>query len=122
MSCAEDIDTQKRGVVFVLYKTGPNQKFDAQAGRANIRMVSSLPGIMVVALHFCFDNPKFNPFLSLFLKTMDSFQKNMMVRVKMHHGKLIGVHTCRIHAIVLLTHILWFYQYRARIWNSNIGY
>jgi hypothetical protein len=96
MSCAEDIDTQKRGVVFVFYKTGPNQTFDDQAGRANIRIISSLPGIMAVALHFCFDNPKFNPVLSLFLKTMDSFQKNMVVRVKMHHGKLAGVYTCRI--------------------------
>jgi hypothetical protein len=121
MSCAEDIDTQKRGVVFVFYKTGPNQKFDHQAGRANIRIAASLPG-MVVALHFCFDNPKFNLFLSLMLKIVDSYQKNMVVRVKMHHGELAGVYACQIHDIVLLTHIfVSFYQCRARIWNSNIG-
>jgi hypothetical protein len=86
MSAAKDIDTQKRGVVFVFYKTGPNQKFDGQAGWENIRMASSLP-CMIVAFHFCFDNPKFSPLLSFFLKTMDSFQKSMVARVKMHHGK-----------------------------------
>jgi hypothetical protein len=89
MSCAEDIDTQKRGIVFVFYKTGPNQKFDEYSGLANIRVITALPG-MVVALHFCFDNPEFNPFLSYFLKTMDLFQKHLVARVKMHHGKLAG--------------------------------
>jgi hypothetical protein len=89
MSCAEDIDTQKRGIVFVFYKTGPNQTYDGKVGLANMRVVTALPG-MVVALHFCFDNPEFNPVLSYIMKTMYSFQKHLLARVKMHHGKLAG--------------------------------
>jgi hypothetical protein len=91
MSCNEDIDTQKRGIVFVFYKTGPNQRFDGKAGRENVQLYSALP-IAFVALHFCFDNPRFNPLLSLLLQTMESLQNRLVARVKTHHGKLAGVY------------------------------
>jgi hypothetical protein len=86
MSSNEDIDLQKRGFVFVFYKTGPNQKFDGKAGRENVRILSALP-ITFVALHFCFDNPKFNPLLSILLKTIGSLQNSLLARVKTHQGK-----------------------------------
>lgn len=105
MSSNEDIDTQMRGMVFVFYKAGPNQKYDGKAGRENIKILYALP-IMFVSLHFCFDNPKFNPMLSILLTTMESFQSSLLARVKTHHSKLAGAYTCRIHDIVLSTHIL----------------
>jgi hypothetical protein len=83
MVATEDIDTQRRGIVLVFYKTGPNQKQNRRAGWRLPRLTFALPG-RAVACHFCYDDKKFNPILSLVLL---SLKRSLRARVKIHHGK-----------------------------------
>jgi hypothetical protein len=78
----EDIDTQRRGIVLVFYKTGPNQKHNRRYGWRLPRLSFALPA-RAVACHFCYDDKKFNPVLSLVLLSLEN---SLRARVKIHHG------------------------------------
>lgn len=82
MVATEDIDTQRRGVVVVFYKTGPNQTYNRRSGWKLPRLTYAIPA-RAAACHFCYDDKKFNPVMSLVLL---SLEKSLRARVKMHHG------------------------------------
>jgi hypothetical protein len=110
MVATEDIDTQRRGIVLVFYKTGPNQTHKGRSGSWRLpKLTFALPG-RAVACHFCFDDKKFNPVLSLVLL---SLEKSLRARAKIHHGAsedtLMAVIVCEcLKMFMFLTQSLFF--------------
>ena len=88
MAAAEDEEVQKRGVVFICYRTDPafsssSTGFDPVSGTRNGQLTQGLP-IRIVSFHFCFDSSKFLVSLS---HVMNAFNTDMQARVKVHQGK-----------------------------------
>lgn len=86
MSIAEDEDSQKRGIVGLLYNFGLfDEKFDCQAITRSVKLRNALP-IRFVAMHYCYNQPSF---IDFFNYERFSFDRHTRLRCRAHQGKLI---------------------------------
>ena len=82
MTAVEDIETQKRGVVGLIYNVGPQSMADRSAVWKNAQLSATLP-LRWTGMHYCYDNPKMQMMLSL---AMFVFGRNMRLRCRTHYG------------------------------------
>ena len=83
MSALEDVETQKRGVVALLYhlgvKAAPEPKFYFK-----MPLIATAIPMHMASGHMCLDDSNFLPLISMFLSTLDSVKRP---RHKLHRGK-----------------------------------
>ena len=85
MSVAEDEDTQKRGIVGLLYNFGLfDEDFDSQTIIRSVELRNALP-IRFVAMHYCYNQPSF---IDFFNYERFSFDRHTRLRCRAHQGKL----------------------------------
>ena len=83
MAALEDEDTQKAGVVMVGYNMGAKLELDCHAVWAIMKLRRALP-IRVVGMHYCYDDFKTRPMMSLAMLVMGSHGR---MRFRAHYGK-----------------------------------
>jgi hypothetical protein len=64
MTAAEDVETQKRGCIFVGYNMGKDRKVDRTAAATILRLRNLVP-LKVVSSHYCYDDLKMRPMMTV---------------------------------------------------------
>jgi hypothetical protein len=84
MVCAEDVETQRKGVVGILWTLGPTGKVSIpiQNLAKQVELSKALP-LRIAALHFCHDNYVVQPILLGLKLFLDTFTR---VRLRSHYG------------------------------------
>ena len=82
LAAAEDEETQKRGLIGMLYFTDALPLIQQLYRRQGPRLFDWLP-IKLVGVHFCYDDPKFRILQAVLLLMMG---KERRVRVRIHEG------------------------------------
>ena len=85
LAAAEDEETQKRGLIGMLYFTNALPLIQKLHQRRGPRLFDWLP-IKLVGVHFCYDDARFRILQALLLLMMG---KERRVRVRMHEGKFL---------------------------------
>jgi hypothetical protein len=84
MTQAEDLDTQKKGIVGVVYNFSLlGDQIDPSTILRSVKLRNSLP-IRFVAMHYCFNHPSFVDFINY---ERCSFDKQTRARCRAHKGK-----------------------------------
>ena len=84
MSLAEDEETQRRGLVSVLYQVGDSPpSYDFELLRREVTFVRGLP-IRIVAIHFCASTQLWMQVVDLAIHMASPF---MRFRIRCHYGK-----------------------------------
>lgn len=85
MTALRDKETQKRGMVGIVFAIGPNMgNFELKAAYTASKLVRSLP-MRLAANHLCTDKAINRIFLSAMLNSCTSFAR---VRIRCHYGKV----------------------------------
>jgi hypothetical protein len=102
MAALEDENTQKAGMVIVGYNMGPKRALDRQAvwGIQKLRRV--LP-MRVVGMHYCYDDFKMRPMMTLAMLVMGSHGR---MRFRAHYGKQILCACMQVYRQAGM-HVLW---------------
>lgn len=81
---AEDVETQRRGVTFVVYNVGKfvKEKYDSNAVEHTTSIQNSLPA-KACSLHYCFNDSGFRYVINI---AMHFLSEDLRTRVKVHFG------------------------------------
>eukprot|EP00980_Cylindrotheca_fusiformis_P017879 scaffold5672_cov97-Cylindrotheca_fusiformis.AAC.2 len=78
-----DKETQRKGLVLVLFNVGASGSFDPQLLYNAREIVQSFPS-RLIGFHICYDNPMRRPVISLVIAALDKF---ITARCRSHYGK-----------------------------------
>ena len=83
-SVAEDVETQRRGITFVIYNVGNfvKEKYDSSGMEHTITIQNSVP-LKTCSLHYCFNDSGFRSVINLAIRF---FPENLKSRVRVHFG------------------------------------
>mmetsp|Transcript_19560 Transcript_19560/g.36480 ORF Transcript_19560/g.36480 Transcript_19560/m.36480 type:complete len:489 (+) Transcript_19560:119-1585(+) len=82
MFALQDVETQKRGIVGLVYNIGAGKSTDREAVWKAAKIVSILP-VRFTGIHYCYDDEKIR---LLFGLAMFVFNKNARIRCRLHFG------------------------------------
>jgi hypothetical protein len=95
MMMTDDVETQRKGVVAIMYTMGQGQPRRSAKGINTVWkfgiMFRSLP-LPLSSIHFCYDNHSWRPTMSILQLTADLF---LRLRFKAHRGE--SVNTILLH-------------------------
>ncbi|CAJ1965277.1 unnamed protein product [Cylindrotheca closterium] len=80
----EDVETQRKGITFVIYNVGEfvKEKYDSSGTEHTITIQNGLP-LKACSVHYCFNDSGFRSVINLALRF---FPENLRSRVKVHFG------------------------------------
>jgi hypothetical protein len=84
MVALQDQETQQNGLVMVGFNTGKDRVVDRPAAWAIQKIMKVLP-MRMVGIHFCYDDFKIRPMMSLAMLVMGAHRR---VRFRAHYGKM----------------------------------
>jgi hypothetical protein len=85
MAAADDLETQKKGVVVVVYAVGKSHgtKHDPGSIWKGSKLISALPA-RIEGVHFCYDSLSWLPAISIIKVSVNLFTR---LRIRTHCGK-----------------------------------
>jgi hypothetical protein len=83
MAALEDEDTQRGGLVSVNFNVGNHHGLDREFVWKTCHLVNRLP-LKIVAMHFCYNDPKLDLLVSLGTYVLDSKNRT---RLRAHSGR-----------------------------------
>jgi hypothetical protein len=83
---SEDLETQKKGMVVIIWGLGPREKVEPLSFQHFLKQVKTMKALplRVAALHFCYDNWYVIPVLATLKVGFDMFTR---LRIRAHYGE-----------------------------------
>lgn len=86
----EDLETQKKGMVIVMWGLGPSERVEPLSFQHTMKQVKNMESLpmRVVAIHFCYDHWYIIPVLATLKVAFDVFTR---LRIRSHYGEYLLV-------------------------------
>jgi hypothetical protein len=86
----EDLETQKKGMVIVMWGLGPSERVEPLSFQHTMKQVKNFEALpmRVAALHFCYDHWYIIPVLATLKVGFDVFTR---LRIRSHYGEYLLV-------------------------------
>jgi hypothetical protein len=106
MAVSEDEDTQKKGVVIILFQNDPSTQIFSRAAERGMfhRLCDTMP-LRVSAVHICLPNDESEKCQRLKSNAMDTFGNEARKRLRFHYGSPTKLH-CELETFGISAHMI----------------
>ena len=96
MMASEDTESQKKGIVCVIYALQLEQNLRGSQGTSRLQTMAGILRVLplsVVSIHFCYENLAWMPVMSVFQMSCHYF---LQLRIRTHFGEFCCCPTCML--------------------------